>query len=75
MSGSDLGKLVPIELRDVWPGESSHLTPWLAREENPLTQGEMLGLEPELEAQEKAVGAFRADLLCKDAGTGPRSTG
>ncbi len=69
MSAYDLGKLERIELRDIWMSESSHFTPWLAREENLLTLGETLGLELELEAQEKAVGPFRADILCKDIGT------
>lgn len=69
MSAYNLGKLVKIELRDIWLSESSHFTPWLAREENLLTLGETLGLELELEAQEKSVGPFRADILCKDIGT------
>ena len=69
MSIHNLGKLVKIELRDIWLSESSHFTPWLAREENLLILGETLGLELELEAQEKAVGPFRADILCKDIGT------
>ncbi|MFC4254738.1 DUF4268 domain-containing protein [Croceibacterium xixiisoli] len=58
-----------IELRDIWISESSDFTPWLARDENLLTLGETLGLELELEAQERAVGPFRADILCKDIGT------
>ncbi|MCW3849597.1 DUF4268 domain-containing protein [Sphingomonas sp. LB-2] len=69
MNAYGLGKLVKIELRDIWISESSDFTPWLAREENLLTLGETLGLELELEAQEKAVGPFRADILCKDIGT------
>jgi hypothetical protein len=69
MSTYNLGKLVKIELRDIWLSESSHFTPWLAREDNLLTLSETLGLELELEAQEKAVGPFRADILCKDIGT------
>ena len=28
-----------------------------------------LGIDLELEAQERAVGLFRADVLCKDIGT------
>lgn len=70
MNATNLGKLVRIELRDIWQSESSHFTPWLAREENLLTLGETLGLELELEAQERAVGPFRADILCKDIGNG-----
>lgn len=69
MGNYDLGKLMKIELRNIWLSESSDFTPWLAREENLLTLGETLGLELELEAQEKAVGPFRADILCKDIGT------
>jgi hypothetical protein len=69
MNTPNLGKLVKIELRDIWLSESSDFTPWLAREENLFTLGETLGLELELEAQEKAVGPFRADILCKDIGT------
>lgn len=69
MVAYNLGKLEKIELRDIWISESSDFTPWLAREDNLLTLGETLGLELELEAQEKAVGPFRADILCKDIGT------
>jgi len=70
MSGDGLGKLVRIDLRDIWTSESSHFTPWLAREDNLLTLSETLGLELVLEAQEKSVGPFRADILCKDISTG-----
>lgn len=69
MSAYNLGKLMKIELRDIWISESSDFTPWLAREDNLLTLGETLGLELELEAQERAVGPFRADILCKDIAT------
>ncbi len=69
MSAYNLGKLAKVELREIWSSESSDFTPWLAREENLLILAETLGLELELEAQEKAVGPFRADILCKDIGT------
>lgn len=69
MSTYNLGRLEKIELRAIWMSESSHFTPWLAREENLLILGDTLGLELELEAQERAVGPFRADILCKDTGT------
>ena len=32
--------------------------------------GETLGIDLELEAQEKSVGPFRADIICKDIGSG-----
>jgi hypothetical protein len=31
--------------------------------------GKTLGIDLELEAQERPVGPFRADILCKDIGT------
>lgn len=64
-----LGRLTRVELRDIWTSESTCFTPWLAREENLAVLAEALGLDLELEAQEKAVGPFRADILCKDIGS------
>jgi hypothetical protein len=41
----------------------------LARPENLSVLAETLGIELELEAQERAVGPFRADILCKEIGS------
>lgn len=64
-----LGRLTRVELRDIWITEASDFTPWLARPENLEVLSEALGMDLELEAQERAVGPFRADILCKDIGT------
>lgn len=61
-----LGRLTPVDLRDIWRSEDQHFTPWLAREDNIEVLGEALGLDLEVEAQERNVGRFRADILCKD---------
>ncbi|MCL2646845.1 MAG: hypothetical protein FWD61_07540 [Phycisphaerales bacterium] len=62
-----LGRLQRIEeLREVWLDEPSWFTPWLAEGENLKLLGDTIGIELELEAQEKHVGPFRADILCKD---------
>jgi hypothetical protein len=61
-----LGRLTPVDLRQVWGNEASDFTPWLAQEENLKLLGEKVGIELELEAQEAEVGPFRADLLCKN---------
>lgn len=61
-----LGRLEKVVLRETWPTEAMDFTPWLAQEENLSLLGETLGIELELEAQEKNVGPFRADILCKD---------
>ena len=66
---AQLGRLRKVELRSVWQSEASHFTPWLAQEENLQLLGEAIGLELELEAQEKDVGPFRADILCRDMAT------
>ncbi len=69
MNENKLGRLQKVELREVWLSESGSFTPWLAQEENLKLVGEAIGLELELESQEKNVGPFRADILCKDTAT------
>ena len=64
-----MGRLERVELRDIWISEATSFTPWLARPENISILSETLNIDLELEAQERAVGPFRADLLCKDIGT------
>ena len=61
-----LGKLERVDLRDVWTTEEQDFTPWLAKEENLQILGETIRIDLELEAREKNVGPFRADILCKD---------
>jgi hypothetical protein len=63
---SVLGKLQKIDLRDIWDTESGHFTPWLAQPENIELLSVAIGIDLEVEAQEKSVGPFRADILCKD---------
>ena len=69
MDKISLGNLEKVDLRNVWKSEGSEFTPWLAREENLAKLGDTLDLELELESQEKNVGPFRADILCKDINT------
>ncbi len=66
MGQNELGRLERVSLRKVWASESGHFTPWLGQEENLRLLGDAIGLELELEDQEKDVGPFRADLLCKN---------
>lgn len=64
-----LGVLRRVEdLKEVWEHEATSFTPWLAQEENIALLADAIGLdELVVEAQEKSVGPFRADILCKDA--------
>jgi hypothetical protein len=61
-----LGKLEKVELKTIWEHEAHNFTPWLAQKENLELLGNTIGIELELEAQEKNVGPFRADILCKN---------
>ncbi len=69
MTPPNLGRLERVELRDIWTSEATEFTPWLARPENLAVLVETLGIDLELEAQERSVGPFRADILCKDIET------
>lgn len=66
MARPNLGKLEKVELREYWKNESQEFTPWLATPDNIALLGETIGLDLQVEAQEKEVGPFRADILCKD---------
>ncbi len=71
MSKIKLGQLKKIDdLKEVWDHEATSFTPWLAQEANIALLAESIGIEElVVEAQEKAVGPFRADILCKDPST------
>jgi hypothetical protein len=64
-----LGRLTPVDLREVWTNEADDFTPWLASDENIALLGEAIGMELEVEAREQEVGPFRADILCKETGS------
>jgi hypothetical protein len=69
MKSNRLGRLEKVDLREVFASEAGDFTPWLAQEENLKLLGEAIGIDLALEAQEKDVGPFRADILCKDVAT------
>lgn len=64
MSLPSLGSLKKVDVRHIWQTEAQHFTPWLAQNLDILA--ETLDMELEIEAQEKNVGPFRADILCRD---------
>ncbi len=63
-----LGRLERVDLRAEWSKENRDFTPWLAREENIALLGETLNMSLEVEQEERRVGRFSADILCKDTG-------
>jgi hypothetical protein len=61
---ADLGRLEPLDPRQVWPNEAHDFTPWLL--DNVDTLAEALGLDIELTAAEQPVGEFALDLVGRD---------
>jgi|TARA_Y100000389_G_C17465272_1_gene524913 hypothetical protein len=61
-----LDRLKKISLKEIWDNEAQDFTPWLAEERNLELLSETIRTPLELEAQEKDVGPFRADILCKN---------
>ena len=66
----ELGRLESVDLREYWPDEAVDFTPWLTKEENLSVLADTLHMELEFEAQEKDVGRFQADILCKNTEDG-----
>lgn len=64
---TEIATLVPVDVKDVWAGEATHFTPWLAEQADLL--GGALGLDLEHEESEVAVGRYSADLVFRDTAT------
>lgn len=62
----NLGRIERVELRNIWKNEAYDFTPWLASDENIHILSETIGLDLEVHSQEKSVGPYSADILCKD---------
>lgn len=65
-----LGRIERVDLRQIWASEAGQFTPWLASTANITLLSDAIQIDLEVEAQEKEVGPFRADILCKDTLTG-----
>ena len=72
MSGMDvpLGRLEPVDPRQVWASEAQDFTPWLLANGDVLSQA--VGMDLTLEAAEHAVGGFSLDLIGTDRAGGGR---
>jgi Domain of unknown function (DUF4268) len=64
-----LGRLVAVPVREVWVHEAHGFTPWLAQTANMSLLADALGLsEIEVEATERTVGRFSADIVAREEG-------
>ena len=64
---AELSKIEKVDLRDIWPHEAQHFTPWLSDHISEL--GEALGLDLESQSQEAPVGGYSLDILAHDMGS------
>ena len=65
-----LGHLESVNIREVWQGEATDFTPWLAQSENLERLAETLAMSLELESTEAPVGSFSADIVCTNLNDG-----
>ena len=65
-----LGQLEKLELRQLWPKEDKYFTPWFAQVENIALLSSVIGIDLEVEGVEEQIGSYRADIVCKDTGSG-----
>ncbi len=66
MKEVSLSRMDTVDLRKIWASEATGFTPWLAQDDNIKLLGETIDIELEVTAQEREVGRFRADILCRD---------
>lgn len=65
-----LGKLVSVDVRDLWKHEQYDFSEWLAKSENIEYLNSVLGLSLVDIDREVYVGAYRCDLVAKDETSG-----
>ena len=58
--------LLKVSIREAWPSEPAHFTPWLSEENNIDQIGNLIGRELEVISSEHSVGSYKADILCQD---------
>jgi hypothetical protein len=68
-AATPLARLDRVALRTAWPNEATNFTPWLAEKANLDLLAEKIGVPLQLEAVEKEVGTFYADILAREPDT------
>lgn len=67
MTSSQIGRLVRVELREVWKHEAQDFTQWLVDPENLELLSDAIGIELADPHAEVGVGPYRVDILARDA--------
>jgi hypothetical protein len=61
-----LDKLIPVNLRQVWPHETTDFSHWLSQNENLDILGDEIGMDLDIVKREALAGKYRVDILSKD---------
>ncbi len=69
---AELGKLIKVDVREVWQHEARDFSSWLAKPENLAQLNEELGIEIEPIGTEADIGRFRIDILGQELSTGDK---
>jgi hypothetical protein len=64
-----LGKLIRVDLRELWKNEEYDFSAWLAQPENLAELSDEIGIEIRLPEKEVAVGTYSLDILAEEEGT------
>lgn len=65
-----LGKLTEVNVRELWKHEQYDFSAWLAKDENIVDLGDVIGFNLVDVNTEVYVGAYRCDIVAKDETTG-----
>ncbi len=66
----NIGKLVEVDVRDLWTHEQYDFSNWLSQESNLEYLNEILGLTLTDVDKEVYVGSYRCDIVAKDETSG-----
>jgi hypothetical protein len=64
------GKLIRVDLREIWKNEEYDFSNWLAEEENLTQLSDEIGIAIRLPEKEAGVGKYSVDILAEEEGTG-----
>ena len=67
---ANIGKLVEVDVRELWKHEQYDFSNWLAKESNLEYLNDILGLTLTDIDKEVYVGTYRCDLVAKDETSG-----
>jgi uncharacterized protein DUF4268 len=67
---SNIGKLIKVDLREIWKNEEYDFSSWLAQDQNLALLSDEIGVPIRLLEKEAGVGKYSVDLLAEEEGTG-----